>query len=88
MSLSKIFHRHNRQEVTPTIQVYAPDETVLSVYRQKIEQTVRKYYHGKETEAKVISEIKKSTGLRAGHITLQYNKRKNLLKVFYCCAPF
>lgn len=82
--LDKIFpHRQNKAvDIHPSIRICG---AVPTDKLREVEQIIRSLYKGKESETKVVEEIKKATGLRAGHVSLEYNKRHNTLTVFYCC---
>lgn len=81
--LDKILGRQPKAVIShPSIRIFGPVPTdKLSA----VQQVVRTYYTGKKSKPVVVEEIKKVTGLRAGNVSLEYNKRQNSLTVFYCC---
>ena len=81
-ALSKMLSRQPKAVVSPSIRVFGPVPTdKLSA----VKEIVKTHYSGKKSEAIVVEEIKKATGLRAGHVSLEYNKKTNSITVYYCC---
>ena len=82
--LNKILGRQPKKTVEshPSIRIFGP---VPTDKLGAVKQIVRTYYTGKKSETMVVEEIKRVTGLRAGRVYLEYNKRQNSLTVFYCC---
>lgn len=84
--LDKIFHR---QQPTAQMQINIFDRNSFLTNEDitKIRQIVKNHYRGPESQTKVVAEIKKTTGLKAGRVTVDHDKSKNEINVYYCCSP-
>lgn len=81
--LSKIFQQQSKTPIEK-INIFDQNSLLTNEDTKKIRQIARTYYHGPETETTVVEKIKKMTGLKAGRVSVKYDKSNNTLNVFYC----